>query len=76
MAEAKTSYGITIRTARLYRDGLLLAFASLLPLRRNNLAQIALNKTLFKTAPFGLSPSRRPRLDIPLKPRCQIGWAV
>jgi len=46
--EVETSYGITYRTCRLYRDGLLLAFASLLPLRGNSLAQLALNQTIHK----------------------------
>jgi hypothetical protein len=46
--EATQRWGVTLRTCRIYRDALTLAFASLIPLRRRNLAQILLGETLLR----------------------------
>jgi integrase len=46
--EATGRWGITLRTCRQYRDALMLAFGTLIPLRRRNLAQMLLGETLIQ----------------------------
>ena len=50
---------VGLNAAIAYRDGLLIAFLALIPLRRRNLADLVLEKTLVREGATGSSPSTR-----------------